>query len=269
MLARSANDRGLVAHAQRNPLPHAHHRPSHDDITTRSAAASRSAKRRRSGGHASEFFGGAVGLVFVFLSAFWRSRSCDAEKGTSTAKRWPKTENYGKEALFHPKPSATVRPLIPTIEFVPKPGAPESWNSANYAPRASLIAPTIRRDGGSSERPRAYQNQLQTPFRRASSLARELESTDARFNEQRVAPKRTSSSSELVADAQVCTSQPRPCGPSMAQWRGHAILSPEAGDNRGKGGGNLLKKQKAGPFGTAALQGRGDRGREKRGPPQR
>ena len=28
-------------------------------------------------------------------------------------------------------------------------------------------------------------------------------------------------------------------------------------------------KQKAGPFGTAALQGSGDRGREERGPPQR
>ena len=63
---------------------------------------------------------------------------------TSTAERWPKTKNYGKEALFHhPKPSATGRPLIPTIEFVPKPGAPESWNSANYAPRASVIAPGL------------------------------------------------------------------------------------------------------------------------------
>jgi len=68
VLARSsANDRGLVAHAQHNPLPHAHHRPSRDDITTRSAAASRSAKRRRSDGHAPELLFGPVGLVFLNL----------------------------------------------------------------------------------------------------------------------------------------------------------------------------------------------------------
>ena len=42
-------------------------------------------------------FLGPWGLFFeIFLSAFWRSRSCDAEKGTSTAERWPKNRELRK-----------------------------------------------------------------------------------------------------------------------------------------------------------------------------
>ena len=62
-----------------------------------------------------------------------------------------------------------------------------------------------------------FSDDRQTPARLAGVAA----STDARFNEQRLAPEpeRTSPSGELVADAQGCTSQSRPCGPSTARAR--------------------------------------------------
>ena len=64
-----------------------------------------------------------------------------------------------------------------------------------------------------------------TPFRRAS-LAREPASNDAQCSERRLASKRTSLPGELLANAQGCTTQRRPCGPSTAHAQ--AILSPGA-----------------------------------------
>ena len=92
--------------------------------------------------------------------------------------------------------------------------------------RWPLVSAT-RHDGGSSERPLAYQNPLwttkhmpPTPFQRAS-LAREPASNDAQCSERRLASKRTSLSGELLANVQGCTTQRRPCGPSTAH-AGHS-----------------------------------------------